>query len=177
MSDYNIFVFFPQCTIRIRSPRCDGAVSRQTRRTAARATTPPPLPPRRPGLAAAIPAAAVPRKAPPPTTKIGMEYRPTYPAALGISNVDPEFRIRLEDGPFGGIWRLFISVVDPDPDPGPQNPHVFGPPGTGSGSISQRYRSPDPDLNQNVTDPQHCISWYFFCSARFRRTILETKTA
>jgi hypothetical protein len=29
--------------------------------------------------------------------------------------------------------------------------------GVGSGSISQRYgsRDPDPDLNQNVTDPQH----------------------
>ncbi len=30
--------------------------------------------------------------------------------------------------------------------------------GSGSESISQRYRSgdPDPDLHQNVTDPQHC---------------------
>ncbi len=28
--------------------------------------------------------------------------------------------------------------------------------GVGSGSISQRYRSADPDLHQNVTDPQHC---------------------
>ncbi len=29
------------------------------------------------------------------------------------------------------------SVADPDPDP--PDPHVFGPPGSGSGSISQRY--------------------------------------
>jgi hypothetical protein len=28
--------------------------------------------------------------------------------------------------------------------------------GVGSGSISQRYGSRDPDLHQNVTDPQHC---------------------
>jgi hypothetical protein len=28
--------------------------------------------------------------------------------------------------------------------------------GVGSGSIGQRYRSADPDLHQNVTDPQHC---------------------
>jgi hypothetical protein len=73
--------------------------------------------------------------------------------------------------------------------------HVFGPPGSRSGSISQRYGSesgsgsssnkyekniffaslksmkkevrsisqrygsgdPDPDLHQNVTDPQHCF--------------------
>jgi hypothetical protein len=70
---------------------------------------------------------------------------------------------------------VFTSVGDPDP----QDPHVFGPPG--SGSISQRYRyrsgsgsgsfpfllnvssgsgsmshgygDPDPDSHQNVTDP------------------------
>jgi hypothetical protein len=28
--------------------------------------------------------------------------------------------------------------------------------GSGSGPISQRYRSVDPDPQQNVTDPQHC---------------------
>ncbi len=27
----------------------------------------------------------------------------------------------------------------PDPDPDPPDPRVFGPPGSGSGSISQRY--------------------------------------
>jgi hypothetical protein len=30
-------------------------------------------------------------------------------------------------------------------------------PGVGSGSISQRYASGDPDPHQNVTDPQHCF--------------------
>jgi hypothetical protein len=34
---------------------------------------------------------------------------------------------------------LLSSVGDPDPKPDPQDPHVFGPPG--SGSISQRYGS------------------------------------
>jgi hypothetical protein len=28
--------------------------------------------------------------------------------------------------------------------------------GVGSGSISHRYRSGDPDPHQNVTDPPHC---------------------
>ncbi len=28
--------------------------------------------------------------------------------------------------------------------------------GSGSGSISQRYGSGEPDPHQNVTDPQHC---------------------
>ncbi len=37
------------------------------------------------------------------------------------------------------LWWVPISVADPDPnlDPDPPEPHVFGPPG--SGSISQRY--------------------------------------
>ncbi len=35
---------------------------------------------------------------------------------------------------YGGI---VASVTDPDPDP--LDPDVFGPPGSGSGSISQRY--------------------------------------
>ncbi len=33
------------------------------------------------------------------------------------------------------------SVADSVGDPDPQDPHVFGPPGSGSGSISQRYGS------------------------------------
>jgi hypothetical protein len=49
-------------------------------------------------------------------------------------------------------WYIYIillsSVADPDP-------HVFGPPG--SGSISQRHGSADPDPPQNVRDPQHCF--------------------
>jgi hypothetical protein len=28
--------------------------------------------------------------------------------------------------------------------------------GSGSGSVSQRYGSVDPDLYQNVMDPKHC---------------------
>jgi hypothetical protein len=34
---------------------------------------------------------------------------------------------------------VFTSVADPDPNPDPPDPHVFGPPG--SGSTSQRYGS------------------------------------
>ncbi len=36
------------------------------------------------------------------------------------------------------LYICKFSVGDPDPDL--QDPHVFGPPGSGSGSISQRYR-------------------------------------
>ncbi len=36
---------------------------------------------------------------------------------------------------------LHTSVADPDPNPDPSDPYVFGPPGSGSGSISQRYGS------------------------------------
>jgi hypothetical protein len=36
-----------------------------------------------------------------------------------------------------GQWRGRSSVADPDPP----DPHVFGPPGSGSGSTSQRYGS------------------------------------
>jgi hypothetical protein len=60
-------------------------------------------------------------------------------------------------------WSLFISlslfsmkrlaqstVAGPDPNPYPPDPHVFGPPG--SGSISQRYDpAPDPDLDPSIT--------------------------
>ncbi len=31
--------------------------------------------------------------------------------------------------------------------------------GVGSGAFSQRYGSPDPDLHQYITDPQHCFLW------------------
>jgi hypothetical protein len=32
----------------------------------------------------------------------------------------------------------------------------------GVGSISQRYRSGDPDPHQNVTDPQNCLKTTLF---------------
>ncbi len=37
------------------------------------------------------------------------------------------------------LEKVFCSVADPDPNPGPPDPHVFGPPG--SGSTIQRYGS------------------------------------
>jgi hypothetical protein len=47
----------------------------------------------------------------------------------------------------------FYQCADPDP-------YVFGPPGSASGTVRQRYGSEDPDPYQNVTDPQHC--WKLF---------------
>ncbi len=34
---------------------------------------------------------------------------------------------------------FLTSVADPDPNPDPPDPRVFGPPGSGAGSISQKY--------------------------------------
>jgi hypothetical protein len=34
---------------------------------------------------------------------------------------------------------------------------------SGSGSISQRHESPDPDPPQNVVDPQHCVAYVPVC--------------
>ena len=46
---------------------------------------------------------------------------------------------------YGDLWgqkgTLGRSVPDPIPDPDPPDPRVFGPPGSRSGSISQRYGS------------------------------------
>ncbi len=43
-----------------------------------------------------------------------------------------------------GQISIVLSIVaypDLDPDPEPSDPYVFGPPGSGSGSICQRYGS------------------------------------
>jgi hypothetical protein len=56
-----------------------------------------------------------------------------------------------------------VGDSDPEPDTDPQDPHVFGPPGSRSGSISQRGTDPDqadpefdPDLDLlgRGTDPR-----------------------
>ncbi len=39
------------------------------------------------------------------------------------------------------MHTALTSAADPDPNPDPSDPHAFGPPGSGSGSISQRYAS------------------------------------
>jgi hypothetical protein len=39
------------------------------------------------------------------------------------------------------IFYILTSVADPDPNPDPPDPHVFGPPGSRSGSICERYGS------------------------------------
>jgi hypothetical protein len=65
------------------------------------------------------------------------------------------------------VKYLGNSVPDPNPDPDPSDPHLFGPPGSGStsqryesgsGSISQRHGSADPDPHQNVMDPEHSLT-------------------
>jgi hypothetical protein len=53
-------------------------------------------------------------------------------------------------------WLNSTSVADPDPNQDPSDPHVFGPPGSGSGSISQRYGTMDPDSDP-VLDPDPSI--------------------
>ncbi len=77
--------------------------------------------------------------------------------------------------------------MDPKPD---QDPRVFGPPGSRSGSISQRYRSgsatgsasgsgsisqrhgsADPDPHQNVMDPQHWWIRDILVRIRIRRSV------
>ncbi len=38
-------------------------------------------------------------------------------------------------------FKTSVADPDPNPDPDPPDPRVFGPPGSGSGSTSQRYGS------------------------------------
>ncbi len=45
--------------------------------------------------------------------------------------------------------------------------------GSGFGSISQRYGSADPDPNQNVTDPQHCLKAYGICYRACVEVLIE----
>jgi hypothetical protein len=50
----------------------------------------------------------------------------------------------------GTFRNIFTSVADPDPNPDPNpDPHVFGPIGSGSGTISQRSgMDPDPSITK-----------------------------
>jgi hypothetical protein len=55
-----------------------------------------------------------------------------------------ERRWQIFDHPFlqfTTILSVTISVADPDPNPYPPDPHVLGPPGSGSRSIRQSYGS------------------------------------
>jgi hypothetical protein len=59
------------------------------------------------------------------------------PSCRSVSTQQPKLFLKilfLEE-----LLGQLISVGDPDPKPDPQDPHDFGPPG--SGSISQRYGS------------------------------------
>jgi hypothetical protein len=62
-------------------------------------------------------------------------------------------------------FRLFTNVPDPRPDPDLKDLYVFGPPGSASGCLRQRYESENPDPHsdpyQKVTDPQHCFSAFW----------------
>ncbi len=50
------------------------------------------------------------------------------------------------------------SIADPDlnPDSDPPDPHVFGPPGSGSGSIRQRYGSGSGSFTSNLKPSAQC---------------------
>jgi hypothetical protein len=78
--------------------------------------------------------------------------------------------------------QIFFSVFSSFEDPEPQDPHFLGLPdqesgsisqrsGSGAGSISQRYKSADPDPLKNVTDPQH----WFLVYIKNRNQIDEQK--
>jgi hypothetical protein len=49
--------------------------------------------------------------------------------------------IRVTVYPAALSHNISSSVADPDPNPDPPDPRVFGPPGSGYGSTSQRYGS------------------------------------
>jgi hypothetical protein len=57
---------------------------------------------------------------------------------------------------FGQFRCSWIRIRIPNTDPDPGQPHECG-----SGSISQRHGSVDPEPHQNDMDPQHC---YFLTS-------------
>jgi hypothetical protein len=69
------------------------------------------------------------------------------PALDFISIPDPDpvpgSRVQKSTSPRIRYMKVSCSVPDPDPnpDPDPLDPRVFEPPGSGSGSISQRYGS------------------------------------
>ncbi len=55
---------------------------------------------------------------------------------------------------------MFLGLLDPDLEPALDsdpsiNKQMMKRAGSASGSVSQRYRSKDPDQDQNVTDPEH----------------------
>jgi hypothetical protein len=77
-----------------------------------------------------------------PPSELGPPLPPP-PASKCISPLESKgersntpLEVRVWGAQFG---RLESSVADPDPNP--SDPYVFGPPGSGSGSIIQRYGS------------------------------------
>ncbi len=59
------------------------------------------------------------------------------------------------------IERVLASVADPDPP----DPHVFGPPGSGSGSTSQRYGSSCKNSKKNL-DSYYLAIFFDFLSLK-----------
>ncbi len=84
-----------------------------------------------------------------------MQPNGTHLVSIHTSLV-PLFTVSISCVTMNIVFKL-TSVADPDPNPDLPDPHVLGPPGSGSGSISQRHGSayPDPDPHQNVMDPHH----------------------
>jgi hypothetical protein len=67
----------------------------------------------------------------------------TILACTGHAKSYRPYYIRAGSLLFSIIQCILFSVGDPDSntDPEPSDPYVFGPPGSGSGAISQRYES------------------------------------
>ncbi len=62
------------------------------------------------------------------------------------------------------------SVADPDPNPDPPDPYVFGPPGSGSISTSQRYGSGSfyhhAKIEENNLDSYYFVTLFDFLSLK-----------
>ncbi len=69
------------------------------------------------------------------------------------------------------------SVADPDPN---SDPHVFGPPGSGSGSISQRYGSGRILLSWSINSKKildlYCFVTYFWFFTFEKRCKIPSKS-
>ncbi len=69
--------------------------------------------------------------------------------------------LRKASSPIMWVLTLFISVADPDPP----DPHIFGPPG--SGSTSQRYGSgSDPIIMQKNLDSYYFVTLFDYLSLK-----------
>jgi hypothetical protein len=74
-------------------------------------------------------------------------------------------------------YRIGSSVADPNPDPDPPDPRVFGPPGSGYGSTSQRYRSGSGSCSGCKNSKKSLDSYYFVTFFEFLSLINDVNLA